>query len=217
MSNDPLFQRRALEIVKAAEAMTEKSGKSREDDEPPFPFDADELADEIVKAQQAEGTASSHLSNPDKVATLLRALAMGNYRETACNLAGIAPRTLQDWLQRGEGNADTPHGALYRAVHYAESLAEATARHRIDLAGRHPQFWTANAWALERKSPDRWGKRGDEGNVPKVVVQIGVRDGDVQVSLSGPTSAPALPSPSDDAEIETLVSRVQQTTPTQSR
>jgi hypothetical protein len=39
-------------------------------------------------------------------------------------------------------------------------------------------------WLLERKNPNRWGRRNDDAQVPRVVVQIGVRDSEVQVNVT---------------------------------
>jgi hypothetical protein len=50
-------------------------------------------------------------------------------------------------------------------------------------AGRDPRFWAADMTFLERRAPDRWGRRQNDESVPRVVVQIGVKDSDVQVGI----------------------------------
>jgi hypothetical protein len=52
------------------------------------------------------------------------------------------------------------------------------------LSGKDPRFWAAEMTYLERRHPDRWGRRQEEAAGPKVVVQIGIKDSDVQISLS---------------------------------
>jgi hypothetical protein len=50
-----------------------------------------------------------------------------------------------------------------------------------------PQYWPAIATFLERKAPERWGKRNDDSNTPKVIVQIGIRDADVTINGLSPS------------------------------
>jgi len=52
----------------------------------------------------------------------------------------------------------------------------------VRAAGKQPQFWAAEMTYLERKYPDRWGRRQDDQSVPKVIVQIGIKDSDVSIS-----------------------------------
>lgn len=54
-------------------------------------------------------------------------------------------------------------------------------RHSIDE-------WTASAWTLERTDPEQFALRKDDSSTPKVIVQIGVQNGDVQVAFT-PTSS----------------------------
>lgn len=126
--------------------------------------------------------------DPDAVQLLLAALADGNYRQTACRLAGIAPQSLYNAIKRAEAG-EAAAIALVEAVESAEARAEAeivTSWRKAVQAG--PQYWAAGATFLERKSPDRWGKRTDDGNAPKVVVQIGLTAQDVAISVSQTTA-----------------------------
>ncbi len=58
----------------------------------------------------------------------------------------------------------------------------------VRKASQLPQFWAAGMTVLERKFPDKWGRRPEDSSTPRIVVQIGVKDGDVQVQL-GPQTA----------------------------
>lgn len=139
--------------------------------------------------------APSGLGNPDQVQQLLAAIADGNYRETACKIAGISKGTLYNWIKRAEAGE-------HAATEFVNALekAEARAEHEMvdcvrKAAKAGPQFWAAGMTFLERKAPDRWGKRQDDSSAPKVVVQIGIRDSDITVhtSLSPMTFAPDAP------------------------
>jgi hypothetical protein len=83
---------------------------------------------------------------------------------------------------------------LVDALEKAQADSESDAVQDVRKAGKAgPQFWAASMTRLERRHPDRWGKRGEDGNTPKVVVQIGVSQGDVQVQVDG-AKVPALTS-----------------------
>jgi hypothetical protein len=68
----------------------------------------------------------------------------------------------------------------------------------VRVAGNDPRFWAASMTYLERRHPERWARRSEGQDGPKVVVQIGVRDSDVQVRLV--TSAPPELGPSLDVD-----------------
>jgi transposase-like protein len=101
------------------------------------------------------------------------ALRGGNYRDVAAQWAGISPSTLAKWLKK----KDEKHLAFQRAVEEAERAAEVRAVAIVMKAAssepRHAQWW------LERKYPERWGRRdrhevmGDGGG--PVRVEHGVR------------------------------------------
>lgn len=161
-----------------------------EEDEGEVPFDAAALAAEIVEAYERERPDTggpSVLGDVSKLTIFLRVLSGGNYISAAADAARIGQRTVRRWLELGDaGPADSLYGITASIIRHAEAIGEVRAREWIGRAGRHPQFWAANAWGLERRSPDRWGRRTDDSSVPKVIVQIGVQAGDVQVTLTDP-------------------------------
>ena len=112
--------------------------------------------------------------------------------EPAAQLAGLSPTTVRSWLKRGE-DGETPFDLFLLAFKRAQGAIEAKVTKNVIKASADPRFWAAGATYLERTHPDRWGKRSDDSSAPKVVVQIGVKDSDVQVSVQGaaPTSLPA--------------------------
>lgn len=123
----------------------------------------------------------SVLEDADKVNILLAALTEGNYRETALKLAGISKQTFHNWLKRAEAGEE--RATLFvDAVEKAEAQAESQIVGNVKRASELPQFWAAGITLLERKYPDRFGKRGEDSSGPKVLVQIGVGAGDVQVN-----------------------------------
>jgi transposase len=95
----------------------------------------------------------------ERIVQLLRA---GNYKEIAARAAGVGTSTLYRWLETGEADhehdRDTPLREFWDAVEKAQAEAEATDLALIAKAARSGQ-WQAAAWRLERKFPDRWGRR----------------------------------------------------------
>ncbi len=90
----------------------------------------------------------------DKIVTAIRA---GNYIETASAYAGISKPSLYAWLKRGAAEASGPYHDFSAAVEKA--LAEAEMRDVDVITQAAAANWQAAAWRLERKFPDRWGRR----------------------------------------------------------
>lgn len=128
--------------------------------------------------------AASRISEPDTVQVLLEAVNDGNYMETAAELAGLSKQTLYNWLKRGE-DGEVPFTALLDALKRGQARAEVAEVAKVRAAGNDPRFWAASMTYLERRHPERWARRSEGNDGPKVVVQIGVRDSDVQVSIQG--------------------------------
>lgn len=107
-------------------------------------------------------------ATPETLDKIVGHLRRGNYREAAARAAGITDRTLQIWLKRGRENADAVErgeealddfGLLYCEVLRAEAEAETRICGGIvDLAERlgKPEVLLK---FLERRYPDRWGRR----------------------------------------------------------
>lgn len=154
------------------------------------------IARDIAGAfQPAYNGAHSRIAEADTVQQLLEAVEAGNYIETAAELAGLSKVTVYNWLKRAEAN-ETPYVALANALKRASARAEAAEVTKVRNAGNDPRFWAASMTYLERRHPERWARRQDGNDGPKVVVQIGVRDSDVQVSVNSVSPSPASLSPS---------------------
>lgn len=111
-------------------------------------------------------------------------IAAGNYLITACNAVGISDQTMLNWLERGRQEADNGGGIYFGflgAVKKAESAAEQlmverlrdaampglrktvtktdgegnTSVEQVETGGE----WLAAATFLERRHPDRWGRK----------------------------------------------------------
>jgi hypothetical protein len=122
------------------------------------------------------------MENPDILQLLLAAISDGVSYESACRSAGIAPRTIYNWKTRAE-SGDEAAIAFVQALEKAEADTERKAVRNTLKAGESPQFWAANMTYLERKYPEKWGRRQDDSAGPKVQVIIGASDSEVRVNV----------------------------------
>lgn len=142
----------------------------------------------------------SIITDVKAVEAFLKAIRDGNYLETSAKLAGISKSAIYEWLERAEQGED-PYTRFADALKNAEAMAEAQDVANVRAAGKAgPQFWAASMTYLERRHPERWGKRQDESSGPKVIVQIGVKDSDVQIQMISvsPSSTTLSPPLSED-------------------
>lgn len=151
-------------------------------------------AQSIADAYQPPPTGRpSEIADAPLLQELFSAVQAGNYLETACELVGLAPATVYNWKKRGQAG-EAPYDRFLETLKRASAQAEAQAVANVRTAGKLPQFWAAEMTYLERRHPDRWGRRQDSNDQPKVVVNIGVGAENVRVSVvSPPTFAPDSP------------------------
>lgn len=103
---------------------------------------------------------------PEVQAKILEAIRAGNYKATACALAGVHRDSLLYWEQRAEQNEE-PYASFIEAFRQAEAEAESTLLAEIKNAqpaipgegGRGADVWTSRAWIMERRWPKRWASR----------------------------------------------------------
>lgn len=100
---------------------------------------------------------------------IIKALQAGAYMETAAAYAGISKDTFFRWLKAGarynvaveqgkpHDESDAPYGAFSDSITKAMADAELTDLILIGKAAKQEKYWTAAAWRLERKYPQRYG------------------------------------------------------------
>lgn len=95
---------------------------------------------------------------------IVDAIKMGNYIETAASYAGVHKSTLYDWMKRGaryeEGKSD-PGDIIFANFSDAieRAMTEAEMRDVLLIGNAAKKNWQAAAWRLERKFPDKWGRK----------------------------------------------------------
>lgn len=77
--------------------------------------------------------------------------------EVAAVAAGVAKRTYYNWMAWGREQDDGPYLQFLQAVEKAVAECEARAAHVISRA--FPTSWQSAMTLLERRFPDRWGRR----------------------------------------------------------
>jgi len=89
-------------------------------------------------------------------------IAKGNYLNTACQATGITDSTLFNWLKRAEEEAKNGGGMYFDlmvAIKKAEAQAEAALASMIKETALQKKDWLSAMTFLERRHPDRWGRR----------------------------------------------------------
>ena len=99
---------------------------------------------------------------------MVEAIEGGNYATTAAEAAGIGKSTHYEWMEKGEQGIE-PYAEYADAIKKAEAIAESNAVKVIKAASL--ENWTAGAWYLERKFPDKWGRKD------KLTQEISGKDG----------------------------------------
>lgn len=135
-------------------------------------------------AQRRRRRGRPTLLNSTQQALLLAAVKAGCRLPVAARLAGVSPKTVNEWVRRGRGHdgrpAIEPYVGFIRAVEQAEAEAEVAAMAAIRKA--MPGDWRAAAWFLERTHPE-WRRRKDRGDIPAAdIAQARVTMGTIVVS-----------------------------------
>ncbi len=108
--------------------------------------------------------------NQELINKIVEYISHGNYISTSCQACGISHRTYDTWIKHGEELAEHIESGknhieesqliylqFFEAIKKAESEAEAKNVQIIQSVA--PKNWQAAAWLLERKYPEKYGKR----------------------------------------------------------
>ena len=104
----------------------------------------------------------------EQIVNLVRA---GNYVETAANASGVSKNTIYDWMRKG-ARGDKRYTTFSDAINKAMAQSEMWDLAQIAKASAGGS-WQASAWRLERKHPERYGRKDkhehsgpDGGHIP---------------------------------------------------
>ncbi len=93
---------------------------------------------------------------PELQDDVVKRIRAGNYIKVACQAVGISHTAYFDWLKKGQ-EGKSPYAEFLDAIKKAES--EAHVNYVAIVASHAPKQWQAAAWWLERRFPDKWGRR----------------------------------------------------------
>ena len=114
------------------------------------------LAEKAKKDREKKDMGRPTLLTPERQADICKAIRAGNFMDTAAAYAGINPDTLRDWMRRG-ARGESPELIDFSAsVKRALSESEVTGIARIRSAAA--DSWQAEAWYMERRFRERWGR-----------------------------------------------------------
>lgn len=99
--------------------------------------------------------------NEDTQKAICDVIRAGNYMETAAAYAGINRDTLYEWMKKGRAARTAGRNNIYsRFVEELElALAQGEVRDLAIIGKAAEQVWQAAAWRLERRMPDKYGRR----------------------------------------------------------
>ena len=92
---------------------------------------------------------------PERIDRILAAARAGQHRATCARAGGIDYATLKRWLRRAKD--DPAYARFQQDFLDAEHEGEVTRVSEVQTAGATD--WRAAAWYLERRYPERWGRR----------------------------------------------------------
>jgi transposase len=93
---------------------------------------------------------------PKRVAALCENLRLGLHFGAACKLADLCERTVFNWRKYAK-EGKQPFASYVSDIEKAEVQAEQVLVAKIQRAASSGT-WTAAAWILERRWPERWAK-----------------------------------------------------------
>jgi hypothetical protein len=94
---------------------------------------------------------------PELQEKICNAIRAGNYYEAACGFVGIHYSTFRRWMIQGENAKSGKYKEFFEAIKKAEHDAEV--RLVAQWQKHMPDNWQAIATFLERRYPERWGRR----------------------------------------------------------
>jgi transposase-like protein len=105
--------------------------------------------------------------SPSVGALIVEAVSRGATRDVAAEAAGVSPSTLYRWLREAadvEERAGVLSSSERALVEFLESVKKATAAVEVEAldvirSAAEGGTWQAAAWLLERRHPERWGRR----------------------------------------------------------
>lgn len=95
---------------------------------------------------------------PDLLTEFVKLLGEGNYVYIVCKAVGIGKTSYHAWRTKGQAATSGIYREFYEQTEQATAKAEGNYLGIIKDAAKSGT-WQAAAWYLERRYPERWGRR----------------------------------------------------------
>ncbi len=92
---------------------------------------------------------------PELIEKISTEIENGSYQKVAARKCGVGESTFYAWMEKAEGGVGGQFQELLESVKNASAVAESRAIQTI-LAD---DSWQSKAWYLERRFPERWGRK----------------------------------------------------------
>jgi transposase len=120
--------------------------------------------------------------------TLADYLRSGLFLREACSLAGVNRDSVYTWLKKGtrdrKKGEDSVEARFTDTIKRAMAEAEADALNDVRNAAKLPQFWAAGAWYLERRYPEKYGRKDRLAMEHSGQMGVGIVEADSTVAES---------------------------------
>ena len=172
----------------------------------------------MVKKDTTKLTKVYRKLNDDLISKLAGYVAEGNYYSTACYACGISERAFYEWLEladrdlsSGLDESSSLPMRLVQSLKNAEAEAEAERVARIRAAGQKGN-WLADMTHLERRHPERWGRKdrinNSSGNtyninMEKAIIDASHKFDEVMARLAERSAKPLAIPGGDDSTTDT--------------
>jgi len=106
-----------------------------------------------IKTMKVKGRKSK--LTPELIEKISTEIENGSYQKVAARKCGVGESTFYGWMEKTEGGVGGQFKELLESVKKASADAESRAIQTI-LAD---DSWQSKAWYLERRFPERWGRK----------------------------------------------------------
>ena len=130
------------------------------------------ISELVLAAQDPPLTAAGEPGKftPDVLQRIVAALRMGHTVRDACVFAGLAVKTYQTWLRKGQ-NGEEPYTLLCDVIERLQVQSITPAVECFHSAAKDD--WKAAERLLARKRPEEWGSKDDSGG-QQITVMFGL-------------------------------------------
>lgn len=120
-------------------------------------YEANGLAPVVLNGESLYQTKPMFVTDTGLAKKIFKLVKAGHNHITVCRAVGISRSTFNMWLERGRTGYSRDYEKFYHKVMRCEARAEIDI---LNTLNSHAKVdWRVNAWKLERRFPEHWGKK----------------------------------------------------------